>query len=263
MAGLKESGQAVGAQAITRLADVAAPTVSTRRRACSRASGFFNLTVTNVPGPQLPLFMLGRRLEAFYPQVPLVLNTALGIAIMSYDGRLFFGLLGDYDAMADLDAVAADLDHAIAELARAAGVHRTAGAGEAAAVAREALAPGADRAGRRRAGLGGLPRADLHPRLARHERVGSASTAPGALQPDHGPSTSARTRRPRPPPRPRIRRPVARTARRRSTRDAAALSDDQLLEALHLGNVVIAYPDAQPPAALRTLQRDGGRRVQP
>ena len=69
---------------------------------------FFNLTVTNVPGPQLPLYMMGRKLEAFYPKVPLVLNTALGIAIMSYDGRLFFGLLGDYDAMTDLDALAAD-----------------------------------------------------------------------------------------------------------------------------------------------------------
>ena len=83
---------------------------------------FFNLTVTNVPGPQVPLYVMGRKLEAFYPKVPLVLNTALGIAIMSYDGRLFFGLLGDYDAMSDLDALAADLDSAIRELAAAAGV---------------------------------------------------------------------------------------------------------------------------------------------
>jgi diacylglycerol O-acyltransferase / wax synthase len=84
----------------------------------------FNLTVTNVPGPQVPLYLLGRRLEEFYPQVPLVLNTALGIAIMSYDANVFFGLLGDYDAMPDLDALAGDLDAAIAELARAAGVKR-------------------------------------------------------------------------------------------------------------------------------------------
>jgi diacylglycerol O-acyltransferase / wax synthase len=122
MAGLKESGQAVGAQAITRLADVAAPTVLDQAARLQSRQRFFNLTVTNVPGPQVPLYMLGRRLEAFYPQVPLVLNTALGIAIMSYDGRLYFGLLGDYDAMPDLDDVAADLDRAIAELARAAGV---------------------------------------------------------------------------------------------------------------------------------------------
>ena len=65
--------------------------------------------------------MLGRRLRAFYPKVPLVLNTALGIAIMSYDGEIFFGLLGDYDAMADLDDFAADLRSAIDELSAAGG----------------------------------------------------------------------------------------------------------------------------------------------
>jgi diacylglycerol O-acyltransferase / wax synthase len=54
--------------------------------------------------------------------VPLVLNTALGIAILSYDGRIFFGLLGDYDAMPDLDEFAEDLHAAIAELSTAAGV---------------------------------------------------------------------------------------------------------------------------------------------
>ena len=94
MAGLKESGQAVGAQAITRLADAAAPTVLDQAARLQSRQRFFNLTVTNVPGPQVPLYLLGRRLEAFYPKVPLVLNTALGIAIMSYDGRVFFGLLG-------------------------------------------------------------------------------------------------------------------------------------------------------------------------
>ena len=122
MAGLKESGQAVGAQAITRLADAAAPTVLSQAARLQSRQRFFNLTVTNVPGPQIPLYMMGRKLEAFYPKVPLVLNTALGIAIMSYDGQLFFGLLGDYDALADLDALAADLDASIRELAAAAGV---------------------------------------------------------------------------------------------------------------------------------------------
>jgi diacylglycerol O-acyltransferase / wax synthase len=80
-----------------------------------------------VPGPQAPLYMLGRRLRAFYPQVPLVANTALGIAIMSYDGQLSFGLLGDYDAMPDLDRLAADVSAATAELAAAAGVAKKPG----------------------------------------------------------------------------------------------------------------------------------------
>jgi len=122
MAGLKESGQAVGAQAITRLADAAAPTVLSQAARLQSRQRFFNLTVTNVPGPRVPLYLQGRRLREFYPQVPLVLNTALGIAVMSYAEDLFFGLLGDYDALPDLDDVADDLAGAIAELSGAAGI---------------------------------------------------------------------------------------------------------------------------------------------
>jgi hypothetical protein len=101
------------------LAGVAAPTVLDQAGRLQARQRFFNLTVTNVPGPQFPLFVLGRRLDAFYPQVPLVANTALGIAVMSYDGHVFFGLLGDYDAMADLGAFADDLSAAIDALAPA------------------------------------------------------------------------------------------------------------------------------------------------
>jgi diacylglycerol O-acyltransferase / wax synthase len=119
---LKASAQAIGAERLTQLADFAAPTILDQAARLQSRQRFFNLTVTNVPGPQFPLYMLGRRLRAFYPKVPLVLNTALGIAIMSYDGRLAFGLLGDYDAMADLDDFATDLAHAIDELSAAAGV---------------------------------------------------------------------------------------------------------------------------------------------
>jgi len=129
MGGLKESGQAVGAEVITRLAGFAAPTVLDQASRLQTRQRFFNLVVTNVPGPQFPLYLQGRRLRAFYPQVPLTLNTALGIAIMSYDGRLGFGLLGDYDALPDLDAVADDLEAAIDELAEAAGVETPASDG--------------------------------------------------------------------------------------------------------------------------------------
>jgi diacylglycerol O-acyltransferase len=121
MGGLKESGQAVGAEVLTRLAGFAAPTVLDQAARLQTRQRFFNIVVTNVPGPQFPLYLQGRRLRAFYPQVPLTLNTALGIAIMSYDGRLGFGLLGDYDALPDLDAVADDLERSIDELAEAAG----------------------------------------------------------------------------------------------------------------------------------------------
>jgi len=81
----------------------------------------FNLVVTNVPGPQVPLYLLGRPMAGLYPVVPLALRQALGIAIMSYHGRLGFGLMGDYDAMPDLEALAKDLERAVDALARAAG----------------------------------------------------------------------------------------------------------------------------------------------
>jgi diacylglycerol O-acyltransferase / wax synthase len=119
---LKSSAQAIGAERLTQLAGFAAPTILDQAARLQSRQRLFNVTVTNVPGPQFPLYMLGRKLSAFYPKVPLVLNTALGIAIMSYDGRLFFGLLGDYDAMADLDDLAGDLSAAIDELSTAAGV---------------------------------------------------------------------------------------------------------------------------------------------
>jgi len=127
MAGLKESGQAVGAELITQLAGFAPPTVLSQASRLQAQQRVFNIVVTNVPGPQFPLYMLGRRLLRLYPQVPLVRNTALGIAIMSYDGTINFGLLGDYDALPDLDDLAAALRDAIAELAATAGVPRANG----------------------------------------------------------------------------------------------------------------------------------------
>jgi diacylglycerol O-acyltransferase / wax synthase len=122
MKGLKESGQAVGAELLTQLTGFAPPTVLSQASRLQSQQRAFNVVVTNVPGPQYPLYMLGRRLLRIYPQVPLVRNTALGIAIMSYDGTLNFGLLGDFDALPDLDDLAAALRDAIAELAAAAGV---------------------------------------------------------------------------------------------------------------------------------------------
>jgi len=125
MAGLKESGQAVGAQVITQLGDFAPPTILSQAARLQARQRWFNLVVTNVPGPQFPLYVLGRRMLHLYPVVPLSLNQALGVAIMSYDGTLGFGLLGDYDAVADLDELAGDLEASIAGLARAAGVRGT------------------------------------------------------------------------------------------------------------------------------------------
>jgi hypothetical protein len=117
---LKRSGQAVGAQVLTDLAGFAPPTILNQAARLQARQRFFNLVVTNVPGPQFPLYLLGRRLEVLYPVVPLAQRQAIGIAVMSYDGHLGFGLLGDYDVLPELDAIAQDLRRAIASLARAA-----------------------------------------------------------------------------------------------------------------------------------------------
>jgi diacylglycerol O-acyltransferase len=122
MQDLKASGQAVGAQVLTNLAGFAPPTILSQAARLQARQRFFNLVVTNVPGPQFPLYVLGRRLRVLYPVVPLARRQALGIAVMSYDGHLGFGLLGDFDALPELDSIAVDLKRAIASLARAAGV---------------------------------------------------------------------------------------------------------------------------------------------
>ena len=256
MAGLKESGQAVGAQAITRLADAAAPTVLSQAARLQSRQRFFNLTVTNVPGPQIPLYMMGRKLEAFYPKVPLVLNTALGIAIMSYDGQLFFGLLGDYDALTDLDALAADLDTSIRELAAAAGVR---------------AGPEAPRGAQTRgphvkalyalaiAGLAAGACLVLIMILAnRDSSQVQGTTGPGTLEPDRG--SQRVTDAPQTPASPADEPPTSGPHRAEPVQaDRNELSDDQILEALALGNVVIAY-DGDPP---RGRAGGGQRAVRP
>src|SRR5207248_11441337 len=102
MEDLKQSGQAVGAQVLTNLAGFAPPTILSQAARLQARQRFFNLVVTNVPGPQFPLYVLARRLQVLYPVVPLARRQALGIAVMSYDGHLGFGLQRDHDALLDL-----------------------------------------------------------------------------------------------------------------------------------------------------------------
>jgi diacylglycerol O-acyltransferase / wax synthase len=122
MEGLKESHQAVGARLLTELTGFAPPTVMAQAARLQARQRYFNLVVTNVPGPQFPLYVLGRRMRAIYPMVPLAQNLALGIAIISYDGQLAFGLNADFDALPDLELLAAQLAEALDELAVAAGL---------------------------------------------------------------------------------------------------------------------------------------------
>jgi hypothetical protein len=122
MGHLKSSGQAVGAQVLTELTGFAPPNIMSQAARVVARQRMFNLVVTNVPGPQFPLYMMGRRLDGLFPMVPLAPNQALGIAIMSYNGTINFGLVGDFDLLSDLDDLAGDLHVSLVELAEAAGV---------------------------------------------------------------------------------------------------------------------------------------------
>ncbi len=122
MAHLKSGGQAVGAQVLTELTGFAPPNIMSQASRLIARQRMFNLVVTNVPGPQFPLYMMGRELKDLFPMVPLAQGQALGIAIMSYNGTINFGLVGDYDLMSDLDDLADDLLASLGDLAKAAGV---------------------------------------------------------------------------------------------------------------------------------------------
>jgi WS/DGAT/MGAT family acyltransferase len=116
MKGVKESGQAVGAHALSRLGDFAPPTLLAQASRLQAVTRMFNLVVTNVPGPQFPLYLLGKRMLRCHPQVPLAQAQALGIALLSYDGRIGVGLIGDSDAARDLAELKTALVAALDEL---------------------------------------------------------------------------------------------------------------------------------------------------
>ncbi len=116
MGNLKQSKQALGAEVIAGLTDFAPPTLLAQASRLNFSTRLFNLIVTNVPGPQFPLYLLGREMLEIVPIAFLPENHALAIAIMSYNGKVDFGLLGDYDAMPDLEEFGQMLEDALAEL---------------------------------------------------------------------------------------------------------------------------------------------------
>lgn len=122
MDAVKRSKKALGAQFLVDLVGFAPPTIMALGARSFSSRRMFNLTVTNVPGPQFPIYMAGSRLVDLLPMVPLAEDHALGVAVMSYDGGLDFGLIGDADAMPDIDSLPAHLEASIAELAALAGV---------------------------------------------------------------------------------------------------------------------------------------------
>src|SRR6476469_10229697 len=106
MGALKESKQAVGAEVLAGVQSFAPPTILAQASRLNFSTRLFNLIVTNVPGPQMPLYVRGREMEAVFPVAFLPKDHGLAIAIMSYNGQMNFGLLGDYDALEDIRLVA-------------------------------------------------------------------------------------------------------------------------------------------------------------
>lgn len=113
---LKDRQQAVGAAFLMDLTTFAAPTLLGLAARVAHRQPFFNLVITNVPGPQVPLYCMGGRMLEAFPVVPLTRNLALGIAILSYCGQLHIGLYVDADAVDDVAVLAAGLEDSYAEL---------------------------------------------------------------------------------------------------------------------------------------------------
>ncbi len=114
---LKESDNARAASLIIEATGWAPPTINRLLSTAMARPLLFNLVVSNVPGPQQPLYLLGRRIQAIYPFVPLSpQNHALSIGMISYDGKIYFGLAGDRDVVPDLDDLAVSLREALREL---------------------------------------------------------------------------------------------------------------------------------------------------
>jgi WS/DGAT/MGAT family acyltransferase len=116
MGNLKESQQAVGAEFLVSLSEYASPTLLGLAARLVQSQRLFNLVVTNVPGPQVPLYSMGARMLEAFPVVPLAGNQTVCIGILSYDGALNFGLLGDRENASDLAALAEGIEKAVDEL---------------------------------------------------------------------------------------------------------------------------------------------------
>lgn len=118
MEGLKESKEALAGEALTSLGGFAPPMLLAlgMRLATRLAQRNVNTVTTNVPGPQFPLYVLGRRMVEAYPYVPLAGQVRIGVAIFSYDGRVTFGITGDRDTTADLDVLSGGIERGMDEL---------------------------------------------------------------------------------------------------------------------------------------------------
>ncbi len=127
---LKSDGQqAAGTTAVIALAGLAPPVIHATIAQALYATRLFNLTITNVPGPKQTLYAFGAPLREVHPLVPLAAEHAVGVAALSYDGNLFFGVVADRDAVPDLNVLLDAMSDSVAELLRAARTDATASKG--------------------------------------------------------------------------------------------------------------------------------------
>jgi WS/DGAT/MGAT family acyltransferase len=120
MVGLKRSGQAVGVQSMVSAADFVPATLMTLGARAYVLTGqrVVNTVTTNVPGPQYPLYLLGRRMIEMLPYIPVAQDVRISVGIVSYDGHLGIGVTGDYDAVPDLDVLCGAIEASLDELVR-------------------------------------------------------------------------------------------------------------------------------------------------
>ncbi len=118
---LKSSMMALSADTIIGLGAYAPGGLLAAAARAASLGPWFNLVVSNIPGPQQPMYLAGARLVASYPSMPLNRNSALSIACSSLGGTMAFGVTGDWDAMPDVELLALGIEEALDELAKAAG----------------------------------------------------------------------------------------------------------------------------------------------
>jgi WS/DGAT/MGAT family acyltransferase len=117
---LKETKQALGAELLTSVSEWTAPTLASMASRLAFENRTANIVVTNVPGPQIPLYLLGARMAETYPMVPLFSSQGLGIALFSYAGGLYWGFVCDWDQFPDLHDFVCAIDASFRELCDAA-----------------------------------------------------------------------------------------------------------------------------------------------
>jgi WS/DGAT/MGAT family acyltransferase len=124
----KEQDRAIGAETLTNWTEFAAPALAARAarlfsslKVAERMRPMFNVVVSNVPGPNFPLYSAGARMVAIYPMAPVADGVALNMTVMSYMGSVYFGLMAGREAVPDLESIADHVRDALEELLKATG----------------------------------------------------------------------------------------------------------------------------------------------